>query len=110
MEEFGIHYTDLNPVIGHEQGGTRPVIIVKLLKELDLCMVIPLTSVSEHINLPYTVQVNKTLTTNLKENSVALVFHLRTISSIRIKDKIGTAEEYQMKKIKSIIKTLFSIE
>lgn len=110
MEEFEIHYTDLNPAIGHEQGGIRPVIIVKLLKELDLCLVVPLTSVSEHINLPYTVQVNKTSSTKLKANSVALVFHLRTISSIRIKEEIGMVEEYQMKKIKSIIKTIFSIE
>ena len=109
MDEYGIYYADLNPPTGHEQGGIRPVIVIKSISELDLCVIVPLTTVLKHINLPYTMQINKTDSTNLKGDSIALIFHIRTISSKRIKEKIGKIDEHQMNKIKATIKAILSM-
>ena len=49
-----------------------------------MCIVIPLTSNLNHLGLPYTAQVNKTSSTNLRENSVGLVFQIRIAGNARI--------------------------
>ena len=82
----------------------------KIINELGMCIVIPLTSNMGHLNLPYTVQINKTGHTNLRENSVALVFQIRSIDKTRMAgSRIGKAEEYQVNKIKSIMKEMLAI-
>jgi mRNA interferase MazF len=110
MMDDEIYYADLNPPTGHEQGGIRPVVIIKVLDDLRLCSIIPLTKVAERLDLPYTMKVNSTGSTCLPYDSVALIFHLRTISFDRIKDKIGVLEGSHSKKIKYFIKTMFSIQ
>lgn len=110
MEDYGIYNVDFGKGEGHEQSYQRPAIIFKKVSEVDLYIVIPLTSNMEHLNLPYTVQINKTSSTNLRENSVALVFQLRTVGKTRIVgSQIGKIEEYQINKIKTIIKDMLAI-
>ena len=110
MEEYGIHNVDFGIGKGHEQSNPRPAIILKTINELDMYVVIPLTSNLEHLNLPYTIQINKTNSTNLRSNSVALVFQLRAIDKIRISGiQIGKMEEYQTNKIKSALKEMLTL-
>ena len=110
MENYGIYNVDLGEGEGHEQSYRRPAILFKNLSELDLSIVIPLTSNINHLNFPYSVQINKTKATNLKENSVALIFQIRTISEKRIiGNQIGKIEEYQINKIKTIIKDMLNL-
>ena len=110
MGDYGIYNVDFGKGEGHEQSYQRPAIIFKTVSEVDLYIVIPLTSNMEHLNLPYTVQINKTSSTNLRENSVALVFQLRTVGKIRIVgSQIGKIEEYQINKIKTIIKDMLAL-
>ncbi len=110
MEEYGIYNVDLGTGLGHEQSGQRPAIIVKVIDPLHLCIVIPLTSNLKHLNLPYTLKIAKTSYTNLKEDSVALIFQLRCIDSLRLEEKIiGKLEEEQVQKIKVLMKDMLAL-
>ncbi len=96
---------------GREQEGQRPAIIIKEISETSIVIVIPLTSNLNHVNdLPYTIQINKTSTTNLKNDSVALIFQLRAIDHQRITNtQIGRIEENQANKIKTILKNMLEL-
>ena len=110
VKEYSIYNVDFGTGKGHEQGYQRPAIIFKDLHQLSMCLVIPLTSNLDHLNLPYTVQVNRTSTTKLMADSVALVFQLRAIAGARIiGSEIGSLEEQQVNKIKTIIKDMLDL-
>ena len=55
-----IWYVDLNPIIGHEQSGERPAIVVSRAPKLKMVMVIPLTGASNSARFPYTLQIKNT--------------------------------------------------
>ncbi len=110
MEEYSICNVDFGMGRGHEQGYQRPAIIFKTISELKMCLVIPLTSNLDHLRLPYTMQIDKTGSTNLKENSVALVFQLRVIDNGRITGReIGELEVHQINKIKNMAKEMLDL-
>jgi len=109
LKEYFIYNVDLDTTVGHVQGYSRPAIVIKALNELNMCIIIPLTNSLESQRLPYTMLIKKTHSTNLKEDSVALVFQLRIIYSKIIGNEIGKLEEYQIGKIKAIIKEMFAI-
>lgn len=110
MKEYNIYNVDFGTGKGHEQSYPRPAIIFKVIHELNMCLVIPLTSNLNHLNLPYTLQINATSTTNLMTDSVALVFQLRAIDDTRITgSEIGSLEEQQINKIKIIIKDMLNL-
>lgn len=107
MNEYSIYNVDFGIGKGHEQSYPRPAITFKAINELSMCLVIPLTSNLSHLGLPYTAQINKTDSTNLRENSVALIFQLRVIDNGRITgSEIGKLEDYQINKIKAIMKDM----
>ena len=110
MNEYSIYGVDFGVGKGHEQSYSRPAIIFKAINELRMCLVIPLTSNLSHLGLPYTLQIDKTDSTGLRENSVALVFQLRVIDNGRITGgEIGKLENYQINKIKTIIKDMLNL-
>jgi mRNA-degrading endonuclease toxin of MazEF toxin-antitoxin module len=110
MDEYSIYNVDFGVGKGHEQSYPRPAIIFKSINELKMCLAIPLTSNLSHLGLPYTAQINKTASTKLRENSVALVFQLRIIDNERITGSgIGKLEDYQINKIKAIIKDMLNL-
>ena len=65
MEDYGIYNVDFGKGEGHEQSYRRPAIVFKNVSEVDLYIVIPLTSNMDHLNLPYTIQINKTRSGNV---------------------------------------------
>ena len=110
IKEYYIYNVNLGSPTGHEQGGERPAIVIKVLNELNMSIIIPLTSNLEKLNLPYTVRINKSNITNLKEDSVALIFQIKAIDNRRIlSSEIGKLEEKQINKIKTIIKDMLYI-
>jgi mRNA-degrading endonuclease toxin of MazEF toxin-antitoxin module len=110
MDDYGIYNVDFGKGAGHEQSYQRPAIIFKRLPGVDMYLVIPLTGNLEHLNLPYTAQINKTTSTNLRDNSAALVFQIRAIDASRVTGhKIGFIEEYQVNKIKALLKDMLSL-
>jgi len=109
LKEYFIYAVDLGTPDGHVQDHSRPAIVIKTLNELNMCIIIPLTSNLESQRLPYTALIKKIHSTNLKEDSVALVFQIRIIDNKIIGNEIGKLEEYQIGKIKAMIKEMFAI-
>jgi mRNA interferase MazF len=77
---------------GHEQSGTRPVII---LAELDpnVTIIIPFTSNVQALRFLNTIEVIPSSKNGLADTSIALIFQIRAIDKKRLIKKIGNIEE-----------------
>lgn len=85
-----IFYADLRPVIGSEQGGIRPVLIIQNdtgNKHSPTVIVAAITSRMNKAKLPTHVELN-TNRCEIVKNSVILLEQLRTIDKKRLKDKV----------------------
>ena len=102
-----IYYADLRPVVGSEQGGVRPVLIVQNdigNKYSPTTIVVTLTSKTTKANLPTHVNIKGTLLNGLKYNSVALCEQFRTIDKSRLKDRVGKVESENMDTVLNAMK------
>lgn len=85
-----VFYADLRPVVGSEQGGVRPVLIVQNdvgNRHSPTVICAAITSRLNKAKLPTHVEVS-TLQCNMVKDSVILLEQLRTIDKKRLKDKI----------------------
>ena len=107
-----LYYADLSPVVGSEQGGVRPVIVVQNdigNKYSPTIIVAPVTSQMNKAKLPTHVKL-KGNKYGLPKNSVALMEQLRTIDKTRLREKIGTFSADIMNKIDEAIGISLAIE
>ena len=96
-----IYYADLSPVIGSEQGGVRPVLIVQNNignKYSPTVIVAAITSQLEKAKLPTHIELNKDKY-NLVKNSVVLLEQIRTLDKRRLQDKICSIDNLTMNQI-----------
>ena len=85
-----IYYADLRPVIGSEQGGLRPVLIIQNdtgNKHSPTVIIAAITSKMNKAKLPTHVEVDSHKY-NIIKDSVILLEQLRTIDKKRLKDKV----------------------
>ena len=86
-----IYYADLSPVIGSEQGGIRPVLVVQNdvgNKYSPTVIAAAITSQINKAKLPTHIEVNAQMY-GLSKDSVILLEQVRTIDKKRLKEKIG---------------------
>ena len=96
-----IFYADLSPVIGSEQGGIRPVIIIQNdigNKYSPTVIVAAITSQINKAKLPTHVEISAE-EYGLNRDSVVLLEQIRTLDKKRLKEKIGHMTETDMKKV-----------
>jgi mRNA-degrading endonuclease toxin of MazEF toxin-antitoxin module len=95
----------------NEQTGDRPAIILSVHPQTGMAMIVPLTKHLESLRFPYTCKIFKSAANGLNFDSVALVFHMRSManSTTRFQEKIGTIEEAHLKQIKTLIKDYLAI-
>lgn len=96
-----IFYADLNPVVGSEQGGTRPVLVIQNdigNQYSPTTIVAAITSQLDKAKLPTHVELAKDIC-GLEKNSVALLEQIRTIDKRRLQDKVSTLDEPLMRKV-----------
>ena len=96
-----IFYADLSPVIGSEQGGIRPVIIIQNdigNKYSPTVIVAAITSQINKAKLPTHVEISSE-EYGLNRDSVVLLEQIRTLDKKRLKEKIGHMTETDMKKV-----------
>lgn len=102
-------YADLSPVVGSEQGGVRPVVIIQNNmgnKYSPTVIVAAITSQTNKTNLPTHVNIQDE-NINLPKNSVVLLEQVRTIDKRRLRDKVGMLDDKTMRKIdKALILSL----
>lgn len=90
MKRGDVYYADLRPVIGSEQGGIRPVLIVQNdvgNKHSPTIICAAITSRMNKAKLPTHIEL-KAERYHMVKDSVILLEQLRTIDKKRLKDKI----------------------
>ncbi|WP_035292365.1 type II toxin-antitoxin system PemK/MazF family toxin [Clostridium sp. KNHs214] len=100
-----IFYADLSPVVGSEQGGVRPVIIIQNdvgNKYSPTVIVAAITSQINKAKLPTHVEISSE-EYGLNKDSVVLLEQIRTLDKRRLKEKIGHMTDDDMEKVNQSI-------
>lgn len=100
-----IYYADLSPVVGSEQGGIRPVLVVQNdigNKYSPTIIVCAITSQINKAKLPTHIEV-KAGKFGLVKDSVILLEQIRTIDKRRLKEKIGRCDDSVMERIDKVL-------
>lgn len=106
-----IFYADLSPVVGSEQGGIRPVVIVQNdvgNKHSPTVIAAAITSRVDKTKLPTHIEVMADRF-GLAKNSVILLEQVRTIDKKRLKEKMGHLEDETMEKVNDAISVSFGL-
>ena len=96
-----IFYADLRPVIGSEQGGIRPVLIIQNdvgNKHSPTVICAAITSKMNKAKLPTHIEIS-TRDYQIVKNSVILLEQLRTIDKKRLKDKVCHLDQEILEKV-----------
>lgn len=96
-----IFYADLRPVVGSEQGGIRPVLVIQNdigNRHSPTVICAAITSQMNKAKLPTHVELDSRKYSLVKD-SVVLLEQLRTIDKIRLKDKVCHLDTEILKKI-----------
>lgn len=96
-----IYYADLSPVVGSEQGGVRPVLVVQNdvgNKYSPTVIIAAITSQLSKAKMPTHIELHKEHF-KLPKDSVILLEQIRTLDKRRLKDKIDTLDESTMQKV-----------
>jgi mRNA interferase MazF len=94
-----IHWADLNPVIGSEQGGLRPVVILShniFNERSGTVIAIAITSQPQRAGYPLTFELSGS---NLPKKSWVKISQIRTLSTKRIGNKIASASAEELASI-----------
>ncbi len=106
-----IFYADLSPVIGSEQGGIRPVLIVQNdvgNKYSPTVIAAAITSQINKAKLPTHIEISAQ-EYGLAKDSVILLEQIRTIDKKRIREKIGHLDDELMEKVNEAISVSFGL-
>lgn len=106
-----IFYADLSPVVGSEQGGTRPVLIVQNNmgnKHSPTVIAAAITSQMNKARLPTHIELVGP-TVGLTKNSVVLLEQIRTIDKKRLKEHMGRLDDEMMNKVDDAIAVSFGL-
>lgn len=101
MKRGDIYYADLRPVIGSEQGGIRPVLIVQNdvgNRHSPTIICAAITSKMNKAKLPTHIELSA-VRYDMEKDSVILLEQLRTIDKKRLKDKVCHLDDEIMKKV-----------
>ncbi len=106
-----IYYADLSPVIGSEQGGVRPVLIVQNdvgNKYSPTVIAAAITSQINKAKLPTHIEISAQ-EYGLAKDSVILLEQIRTIDKKRIREKIGHLDDELMGSVNEAISVSFGL-
>lgn len=106
-----IFYADLSPVVGSEQGGVRPVLIVQNdigNKYSPTVIAAAITSQINKAKLPTHIEISAR-EYGLGKDSVILLEQIRTIDRKRLKEKIGRLDDELMIKVNEALGISFGL-
>lgn len=113
-----IYYADLSPVVGSEQGGIRPVLIVQNdmgNRYSPTVIAAAITSRTGKAKLPTHIEVSRDASSDcegacgLAKNSVILLEQIRTIDKQRLKERMGKLDDRTMQQVDSAIGISFGL-
>ena len=106
-----LYYADLSPVVGSEQGGTRPVLVVQNdvgNKYSPTVIAAAITSKINKAKLPTHIEIDAARY-GLSKDSVILLEQVRTIDKKRLREKIGRLDDVQMIKVNDALSISFGL-
>ena len=106
-----IFYADLSPVVGSEQGGVRPVLIVQNdtgNRHSPTVIAAAITSQTGKAKLPTHISVSP-MNCGLPKESIILLEQVRTLDKRRLREKMGRVDEGVMKKVDAAIAVSFGL-
>ena len=106
-----IYYADLSPVVGSEQGGIRPVLIVQNdvgNKYSPTVIAAAITSQKDKTKLPTHISVSSQ-NCGLAKDSIVLLEQIRTIDKQRLKEHMGHLDNSAMNKIDEALSISFGL-
>lgn len=107
-----LFYADLSPVVGSEQGGIRPVLVVQNDVGNKYSPTVIAAAVTSQINkakMPTHIEISAE-TYGLVKDSVILMEQIRTIDKRRLKEKIGHADEELMQRVNKALSVSFALD
>lgn len=106
-----IYYADLSPVVGSEQGGVRPVLIVQNdlgNRYSPTVIAAAITSQRDKSKLPTHIELSSR-SCGLSRDSVVLLEQVRTLDKRRLKERMGRLDEDAMAKIDRALSVSFGL-
>lgn len=106
-----IYYADLSPVVGSEQGGVRPVLIIQNdvgNRHSPTVIAAAITSQINKARLPTHIELGAR-SYGLSKNSVVLLEQIRTIDKTRLKERMGRLDEPLMQRVDDAIAVSFGL-
>lgn len=106
-----IYYADLSPVIGSEQGGVRPVLIVQNdvgNKYSPTVIAAAITSQTGKTRLPTHISLNAEKC-GLSKDSVVLLEQIRTLDKKRLKERMGALDISSMQMVNQALQISFGL-
>ena len=100
-----IYYADLSPVVGSEQGGIRPVLIVQNNvgnRYSPTVIAAAITSQQSKAKMPTHIPLHAN-TSGLTKDSVVLLEQVRTIDKRRLKEQMGSVDDASMSAVDNAI-------
>lgn len=107
-----IFYADLSPVVGSEQGGVRPVLIVQNdvgNRHSPTVIAAAITSQINKAKLPTHIELGAR-SYGLSKDSVILLEQIRTIDKTRLREKMGRLDDSLMQRVDNAIAVSFGLE
>ena len=107
-----IYYADLSPVVGSEQGGVRPVLIIQNdigNRHSPTVICAAITSRMNKAKLPTHIELNARLY-DMDKDSVVLLEQLRTIDKKRLKDKVCHLDGDIMRRVNRALKVSLELD
>ena len=107
-----IFYADLSPVVGSEQGGLRPVLIVQNdvgNRYSPTVIAAAITSRMGKTKLPTHIDIYAS-EVGLSKDSVVLLEQIRTLDKKRLRERMGHLDDRIMQEVNSAISISFGLE
>ena len=107
-----IYYADLRPVVGSEQGGVRPVLVIQNdtgNRHSPTVIVAAITSKMNKAKLPTHVELSAK-TCQIVKHSVILLEQLRTIDKQRLKDKVCHLDEGVLEQVNRALRVSLELD
>ena len=106
-----IYYADLSPVVGSEQGGIRPVLIIQNdigNKYSPTVIATAITSQIKKSKMPTHIEIDAN-EYGLSKDSVVPAEQIRTIDKRRLKEKIGHLDDELMSRVNEALEISFGL-
>ncbi|MBQ8605022.1 MAG: type II toxin-antitoxin system PemK/MazF family toxin [Oscillospiraceae bacterium] len=106
-----VFYADLSPVVGSEQGGTRPVLIVQNdigNRHSPTVIAAAITSRQDKTAMPTHINIRGD-SCGLAKDSVVLLEQIRTIDKQRLKEKTGRLDNSDLEKVNQALNISFGL-